>query len=288
MFVQGKTVLVVVDAYSKWLEVFVTNNMTTETTIYILRSLFARFGLPRYVVSDNAANFCSNDFINFIQLNGIIHQTGAPFHAATNGEAENAVKTVKRALIRIVTEGCVNLNLALNRFLMDYRNTPHCTTGVSPASLLLGRKLRNRFDLLKPNNVEPCKDAVIRNHVNFKQGLQRKYYHGKRDVNLVVGEGVMVRDYRIVNKPAWVKGVIHKVLGSRTYLVKIENLNVIWKRHINQLNKVNTPFSQSVVKQAISEESIPIVSNAPSVVVSRPKRNINPPVRYGYYLSEEV
>ena len=53
-FEKGKlNFLIVVDAYSKWLEVTPMGSMTSLKTIEVLRSLFARYGIPEEVVSDN-------------------------------------------------------------------------------------------------------------------------------------------------------------------------------------------------------------------------------------------
>ena len=60
------------------------------------------------------------------------------------------MKTFKRAMEK--TGG--DLELRLNRFLFDYRVTPHVTTGVPPCELLMGRRIRTRFDLLKPSLVD--------------------------------------------------------------------------------------------------------------------------------------
>ena len=38
----------------------------------------------------------------------------------------------------------------ISRFLFACRTTPHTTTGVSPAELLMGRKLKTRLDLVRP------------------------------------------------------------------------------------------------------------------------------------------
>lgn len=67
----NKHVLVVIDAYSKWPEVFFVSGPSSQNTINCLRSLFARFGFPRLVVSDNATAFLSEKFQNFLKLNGI-------------------------------------------------------------------------------------------------------------------------------------------------------------------------------------------------------------------------
>ena len=51
---QGQYFFLVVDAYSRWPEIFATSTTTATVTIQFLRGCFARFGLPNVIVSDNA------------------------------------------------------------------------------------------------------------------------------------------------------------------------------------------------------------------------------------------
>ncbi|XP_037811309.1 uncharacterized protein K02A2.6-like [Lucilia sericata] len=90
--------LVVVDNTSKWVEcIDMGSNTTSRAVISVLRELFARFGLPKCVVSDNGTSFVSNKFKLFLKFNGIEHITSPVGHPATNGQAENSVKTIKNA-----------------------------------------------------------------------------------------------------------------------------------------------------------------------------------------------
>lgn len=289
--IKGKMFLVVLDAHSKWLEVFATSSTTTEATIQILYSLFARFGLPHVIVSDNAAQFTSAEFKDFAERNGIILKTGAPFHPATNGAAENAVKTVKKAIMRGMNDGNLNLYHVLARFLLNYRNTPHCTTGKSPAELFIGRKLRMRLDLIKPIS-KARNNSNISKKVLQKQRIQKFYYKGNRQNTFNIGDTVAVRDYRIVNKPGWIKAEIIKQNGTRTYLVKILELNdVIWKRHINQMVKVNSILDYNIPNVVNTNPAIPEIRRHSLNITNtklRPKCNIKPPERLGINLSEEV
>ncbi|XP_051778519.1 uncharacterized protein K02A2.6-like [Erpetoichthys calabaricus] len=93
----GTTFLVVVDACSKWPEVF-TMSSTTSHTIEVLSDLFARTGVPQQLVSDNGPQFTATDFQVFLRRSGIWHITPAPWHPATNGLAERFVQSLKRAL----------------------------------------------------------------------------------------------------------------------------------------------------------------------------------------------
>ncbi|GFQ80557.1 uncharacterized protein K02A2.6 [Trichonephila clavata] len=88
----------IVDAHSKWLEVYPMKTTTTKKTIECLRDSFARFGLPRVLVSDNGSQFTSYEFQRFMQRNGVKHKTSAPFKPSSNGQAERYVATLKQSL----------------------------------------------------------------------------------------------------------------------------------------------------------------------------------------------
>ena len=106
-----------------------------------LRNLFAHYGIPEQVVTDNGPQFASEEFGEFMRMNGVKHVRSSPYHPATNGAAERLVQTVKHALKAAHEEG-VPLEQALPAFLLCYRSTPHSTTGSSPSVLMLGRRLR--------------------------------------------------------------------------------------------------------------------------------------------------
>lgn len=70
----GRYFLIVVDAHTKWPEwIDMNQSITASQTINALRSIFARFGLPRQIASDNGPSFTSQEFQNFLKVNGIKH-----------------------------------------------------------------------------------------------------------------------------------------------------------------------------------------------------------------------
>lgn len=230
----GKQILIIVDALSKWVEAFIMPNITARSTVNVLRNTFSRFGFPKVLVSDNAKTFVSNEFRQFLTNNGVMFKTSPPFHPATNGQAENFVKSVKRAISKsIAGDMSGDINLALNRFLLDYRNAAHCSTNVSPANLMFGRKLRNRLDLLFPDG-KKIEKHKISDVLQKRQEVQCRNFRGVRTKLFTIGDMVAVRDYRSV-KPTWILASIKKVLGPRTYLVFVPEIKATWKRHINQI-----------------------------------------------------
>ena len=58
----GSMFFVIVDSHSKWLEVEPVESTTAEKNIEVLTTLFARFGLPKCLVSVNVPQFTSNEF----------------------------------------------------------------------------------------------------------------------------------------------------------------------------------------------------------------------------------
>jgi len=124
-------------------------DITAASTINAMREYFSVWGLPQNLVTDNGPSFTSENFSNFLMRNGIKHVRTAPYHPASNGAAENAVRTFKDKFKLLLKSG-MSRHEALHKYLFSYRTTPHCTTNVTPAELQVGRKLRTRFDLLKP------------------------------------------------------------------------------------------------------------------------------------------
>eukprot|EP00102_Acyrthosiphon_pisum_P016233 XP_008187120.1 PREDICTED: uncharacterized protein K02A2.6-like [Acyrthosiphon pisum] len=144
--------LVIVDAFTKWPEVFPMKQITTNKTITILRSLFARFGICSTLVSDNGTQFTALDFSLFLKQNGIKHKRTAPYHPATNGLAERYVQTLKQSLKALQSERN-SIDLELAKLLLQYRKMPHSILNASPSFLMFGREIRSKLDLIKPKEI---------------------------------------------------------------------------------------------------------------------------------------
>ena len=97
----GSMFLVVVDAHTKWIEVHKTSSSSAASTISLLRKTFATLGLPEVIVSDNASNFTSEEFAEFLKRNGVRHIKTPPYHPASNGLAERAVQTFKEGMRKL-------------------------------------------------------------------------------------------------------------------------------------------------------------------------------------------
>ena len=73
--IDGVYFLVIVDAFSKWPEIIKTTSISAYATIALLRAVFARYGSPITLVSDNGPQFVGQDFKDFCKRYGIAHIT---------------------------------------------------------------------------------------------------------------------------------------------------------------------------------------------------------------------
>ncbi|BFZ25831.1 hypothetical protein BsWGS_28870 [Bradybaena similaris] len=220
----GHLFLVVVDSHSKWTEVRMMTKITAEKTTSSLRELFGTHGLPDTIVSDNGPTFTCSDFKRFVQENGIRHVLVTPYHPASNGLAERAVQTFKESMKKMSAKLPIHQKLSL--FHLNQHTTPHTTTGVPPAELLMRRSLRTRLDLARPDLSRKVADAQAK----------QKHYHDRsvKDRDFVVGDRVYARNYS--SGQAWLQGTVVDLSGPLSFKVRLPDGRVI-RRHLDQLRR---------------------------------------------------
>ena len=133
----NRVLLVVSDYYSNYIEVARLNNLTSRAVIKELKAIFARFGVPDTLVTDNGAQFSSAEFAVFATTWMFEHKTSSPTYPQSNGKAEKAVQTVKNLFKKCKASGTSEFQA-----LLDWRNTPTAGIGTSPAQRLMGRRFQ--------------------------------------------------------------------------------------------------------------------------------------------------
>lgn len=266
--------LILVDHFSKWIEVWPVNKTNSESIIEKLRTCFSIFGLPEVVVSDNGPPFNSSEFKTFLEKNGIKCLHIPPYHSRSNGLAERGVRTIKQMLLKECLDDKLNhlsIQQKLDNILFNYRTTPNSVTGIPPAELILKFSPRTKLTLLKPKINDKLKIKSDKIPLNVKK-------YSENDKILVKS----IND----NNIKWVPGIIKKVISPLTYLVLIENR--IRFVHIEQIKSTicNFPFFDSnIINNENNSVHSPIPENNPNIspvtplIANRPKRETRKPER---------
>ena len=163
--------LVAMDFYTKWPEVALCGSGTSAAVIEFLTALFDRFGLVEEVVTDNGVQFTSSEFSDFLQSLGIRHSRTALYSPQANAEAERLNRVLKEGIKAALVEG-KSFKEGVRQTLVAYRTTPHATTGVSPASLMLAFSVRTPLSMLSTLSSASrsvTRTAAVEKRVRFQQ-----------------------------------------------------------------------------------------------------------------------
>ena len=188
---KGKLFLIVVDYYSRWIEVKLLRGQSSEAVILSLKEIFAVHGIPDLVISDNGPQFANENFKKFTMDYGFVHTTSSPRYPQANGEAERGVRTVKTLLRK---------NEDIQLALLSYRSTP-LQNGMAPCELLMGRRLRTQLPVLpqtlmprvQSQNLDNVKKREDRYRTNQMENYNRR--HSSQELpDLQPGDTVWVRD----------------------------------------------------------------------------------------------
>lgn len=130
---KGAMYLLIVDYFSRFVEILKLSTTTSISIIVALKTIFSRHGIPNTLVTDNGPQYSSAEFRFFSESYDFKHITSSPYYPRGNGESDRAVRTVKNFL-----KDSNDPHLAL----LTYRATPLPWCGLSPAELLMGRNIR--------------------------------------------------------------------------------------------------------------------------------------------------
>ena len=273
---QGNMFLVVIDYFSKWIEMPQLQNSTSSTVILHLKNIFSRFGLPTEIRSDGGRQFTSSEFFKFCEGSGILHTKSSPYHPQGNGAAERAVQTCKRILKQKDPLTA----------LLAYRSTPVASTGFAPSQLLMGRALRTTLPSIS-SNLDPKwpeMEQVRRTHSVAKEKSSKNYnrVHGAKPLK-PIQPGTYVR-MKTEKDSQWSQDTYqtNAQISERKYLLRNRrNLQVcpqLEKSLSNQLH-TSTTTSQPSVPAPNGNHVIhdpPDISSNPEPYITRYGRQVKP------------
>lgn len=197
----GHYLFVVVDYFSRWVEVEVMTKIDSTETIKRLKCIFARFGVPITLKADNGSQFVSQEFKSYCKVYNIGLVSTIPYWPQQNGEVERQNRSILKVLT-IAQNKKVDWRDELQRYLIMYRSTPHSVTLKSPAELMFNRNIKDKL----PSISQPLEvDEEVRDRDKEKKQMGKEYGDQRRrakQIDIDVGEKVFIKRQVVPNKLA--------------------------------------------------------------------------------------
>ncbi|GJU94036.1 reverse transcriptase domain-containing protein [Tanacetum coccineum] len=200
----NKYILVAVDYFSKWVEAKALPTNDARVVCKFLKSLFARFGAPRAIISDRGTHFCNDQFAKVMLKYGVTHRLSTAYHPQTSGQVEVSNRGLKRILKRTVGENRASWSDKLDDALWAFRTAYKTPIGCTPYKLVYGKACHLPIEL-------EHKAYWALKHANFD--LETAGDHRK----------VQLNELNELRDQAYENSLIYKEKTKRIHDAKIKN-----------------------------------------------------------------
>lgn len=165
------------------------------------------------------------------------------------------------------------IETTLDDFLLNYRNSPHASTGKAPAEVLMGRRLKDVLTLIALPEVG--KTTTI---LNRQTSQQVEADRGKRKVQFNTNDRVMVRDFSNPNKHKWQPATVVGVKGAKHYTCELIS-GQIRLCHADQMIPASTDETHVSLEQRIKNQPLKSWNNQqPKLMVPELESNTSLPL----------
>nr|GEZ87280.1 reverse transcriptase domain-containing protein [Tanacetum cinerariifolium] len=118
-----------------------------RVVVKFLKSLFARFGTPRSIISNRGTHFCNDKFAKVMSKYGVTHRLATAYHPQTSGQVEVSNRGLKRILERTVRENRASWSKKLEDALWAFRTAYKTPIGCTPYKLVYGKSCHLPIEL---------------------------------------------------------------------------------------------------------------------------------------------
>ena len=287
----GRSIIAVIDYYSRYFECAFLRSTTADRVIEFLDTVFARFGFPDSIRTDNGPQFVSDTFQQYLDDSGIKWISTTPLWPRANGEIERTNRTLLKTL-KIAKMNNLDLASELRKFLIAYRSTPHCSTGIAPYTLMFNRDMKTKLPALSssdPDNTlaEQAAERDALRKLSSKLNADRK--SGAAQNEIVVGDTVYLKQNKQNKLDANFgdeKFYVTEKVGSEILCKSLKNSNIV-RRNVSFAKKGTDNLEQNCTQS--DQSSFDTASGPKGGTQSQPltPRSRAPPLRFGETISHQ-
>nr|GEU57246.1 reverse transcriptase domain-containing protein [Tanacetum cinerariifolium] len=217
---RNKYILVAVDYLSKSVEAKALPTNDAQVVCKFLKSLFARFGAPRAIISDRGTYFCNDQFAKVMLKYGVTYRLSIAYHQQTSGQVEVSNRGLKRIPERTIGENRASWSDKLDDALWAFRTAYKTPIGCTPYKLVYGKvchlpiELEHKaywalkqanFDLaiagdhrkVQLNDINELRDHAYENSLIYKEKTKRIYDSKIKNRVFNVGDRVLLFNSRL-------------------------------------------------------------------------------------------
>nr|GEV65807.1 hypothetical protein [Tanacetum cinerariifolium] len=165
---------------------------TTLELFAFLKSLFARFGTLRAIISDRGTYFCNDQFAKVMLKYGVTHRLATTYHPQTSGQVEVSNCGLKRILERTVGENRASWRDKLDDTLWAFRTAFKTPIGCTPYKLTASDHRKVQF-----NELNELRDQTYENSPIYKEKTKRIHDSKTKDRVFNVGDLVLLFNFRL-------------------------------------------------------------------------------------------
>nr|GEV85042.1 reverse transcriptase domain-containing protein [Tanacetum cinerariifolium] len=216
----NRYILVAVDYLSKWVEAKALPTNDACVVVKFLKSLFARFGTPRAIISDRVTHFCNDKFAKVMSKYGVTHHLATAYHPQTSGQVEVLNRGLKRILERTVGKNHASWSEKLEDALWAFRTDYKTLIGCTPYKLVYGKVCHLPIELehkaywalkhvnfnlktagdhrkIQLNDLNELRDQAYENSLIYKERTKRIHDSNIKNHVFNVGDRVLLFNSRL-------------------------------------------------------------------------------------------